>query len=80
MKAGNGFPGFPSFVIPRKQESPGFLCCGIPAFEGVDKWLFSVMPAKAGIHNHLKRLDSRFHGNDDRGEIPNKSTPCLSRE
>jgi len=46
----------------------------IPAFEGVDKWLLSVMPAKAGIPNHRKRLDSRFHGNDEKGEISNKST------
>ena len=23
-----------------------------------------VIPAKAGIHNDLKILDSRFHGND----------------
>jgi len=27
------------------------------------------MPAKAGIQNHLKALDSRFRGNDDKGFI-----------
>jgi hypothetical protein len=25
------------------------------------------MPAKAGIQNHLKSLDSRLRGNDDKG-------------
>jgi len=33
-----------------------------------------VIPAKAGIQspsNHLKKLDSRFHGNDEKGELRN---------
>jgi len=25
------------------------------------------MPAKAGIHNHMKSLDSRLRGNDPKG-------------
>jgi hypothetical protein len=27
------------------------------------------MPAKAGIHKYLKTLDSRFRGNDAKGQI-----------
>ena len=29
----------------------------------------SVMPAKAGIQNYLKTLDSRFRGNDAKGRF-----------
>ena len=35
----------------------------------VYKFSFFVIPAKAGIQNVLKRLDSRFHGNDNKREI-----------
>ena len=35
----------------------------------VYKFSFFVIPAKAGIQNVLKRLDSRFHGNDKKREI-----------
>ena len=30
----------------------------------VPKCFLFVIPAKAGIQNYLKTLDSRFHGND----------------
>ncbi len=53
-------------------------CCGMPASAGMTQMWHLSTPWKAGIHNHLKRLDSRFHGNDDRGEIPNKSTPSFA--
>ena len=29
----------------------------------------SVTPAKAGVHNYLKLLDSRFRGNDENGRL-----------
>ncbi|MDH4233491.1 MAG: hypothetical protein OEW04_15850, partial [Nitrospirota bacterium] len=29
----------------------------------------SVIPAKAGIRNTLKTLDSRLHGNDKKGQM-----------
>ena len=32
--------------------------------ESFEKCALSVIPAKAGIHNELKILDSRLHGND----------------
>jgi len=40
--------------------------CPIPdsSSETFAKRLLSVIPAKAGIHNKLKILDSRLHGND----------------
>jgi hypothetical protein len=38
--------------------------CVIPAKEGVEKRIFAVIPAKAGIHKLPKLLDSRFRGND----------------
>jgi hypothetical protein len=36
-----------------------------------------VIPAKAGIQNMLKTLDSRFHGNDQKGYKNSSSTACL---
>ncbi len=48
----------------------------MPAKEGVDKWLITVIPVKTGIHKYLKRMDARFLGNDEKNEIPCKSTPA----
>src|SRR4030042_7167262 len=36
--------------------------------ESVYKFSLFVIPAKAGIQNVLKTLDSRFHGNDKKGD------------
>jgi hypothetical protein len=37
--------------------------------EGVAKHLFAVIPAKAGIHQHLKPMDSCLRRNDGKVEI-----------
>ena len=36
----------------------------------VKKGLQTVTPAKAGVQNYLKSLDSLFHGNDKEGRFP----------
>ena len=38
----------------------------------------SVIPAKAGIQNFLKRLDSRLHGNDKKQEAATSKGPKLT--
>jgi hypothetical protein len=47
-------------MLPRLTFSPE---------EGVDKHLFAVIPAKAGIPKLLKPLDSRLRGNDSEEEM-----------
>jgi hypothetical protein len=42
---------------------------------GVDKRLIVVIPAKAGIPEHLILMDSRFHGNDPEVQVLPFPTP-----
>jgi hypothetical protein len=41
-----------------QHRSAAMLCLWIPAFESVEKRLFAVIPATAGIPKHLKPKDS----------------------
>jgi prepilin-type N-terminal cleavage/methylation domain-containing protein len=43
--------------------------------ERVEKLLFAVIPAKAGIPKHLKPMDSRLRGNDGKVDILHLSKP-----
>ena len=37
------------------------------SYDGLVKTQETVTPEKAGVQNYLNSLDSRFHGNDDKG-------------
>jgi hypothetical protein len=50
----------------------------IPAFEGVEKYQFAVIPAKAGIPKHLKPMDSCLRRNDGKVEMLRFSTPSFA--
>ena len=61
---------------PRKRGSPGTHAFPLP-LGGVEKRLFAVIPAKAGIPELLKPVDSCLRRNDGKVEILHLSTPSL---
>jgi hypothetical protein len=60
--------------IPSKaKEPPSILAFPLPR-EGVEKHLFAVIPAKAGIPKHLQPMDSCLRRNDRKVDILHLST------
>jgi hypothetical protein len=58
-------------LCPFRSLTPVFSLETRSNFElmSVYKFILIVIPADAGIQNALKRLDSRFHGNDKKRRL-----------
>jgi hypothetical protein len=80
-------PDYPAYPVKKKKflccsasgekqhalgENGWFYFSVIPTQFVIPAPIF-VIPAKAGIHNDLKILDSRFHGNDYSGYLQQNS-------